>query len=99
MVEIVQQSVAKYQHGDEQQVRSTVKAISQKFLLVASLVADYIIAAAAAVGGIEKLVIMSGADNNYVFEDLYGTMIRVENKVNFYDAQETKIIIIIIIIL
>ncbi len=61
--------------------------------------ADYIIAAAAAVGGIEKLVIMSGADNNYVFEDLYGTMIRVENKVNFYDAQETKIIIIIIIIL
>ena len=42
---------------------------------------------------------MSGADNNYVFEDLYGTMIRVENKVNFYDAQETKIIIIIIIIL
>lgn len=62
--------------------------------------ADYIIAAAAAaVGGIEKLVIMSGADNNYVFEDLYGTMIRVENKVNFYDAQETKIIIIIILIL
>ena len=28
---------------------------------------------------------MSGGDNNYVFEDLYGTMIRVENKVrDFY---------------
>ena len=33
---------------------------------------------------------MSGGDNNYVFEDLYGTMIRVENKVLFIDVKKGR---------